>query len=494
MTAYPFLRQLLFQLDPETGHAAGMAALRAAQAVPPILGALRQRHLVDDPRLRQTIFGREVPNPVGLAAGFDKDALVVPGMAALGFGFLEVGTVTPLPQAGNPRPRLFRFPEAESLQNAMGFNNRGMEAMRWRLERVYPASVPLGINLGKNKATPMERALEDYETLLRGLSDLADYVVVNLSSPNTPGLRDLQNEAFVRSVLNIAKEITAKPVLVKIAPDLEPEVAVRLSESAVEAGAAGIIATNTTTEYSLLPGAKDFGGVSGKVLREKSFRIFEAVARRLFGRTVLISVGGIDSGAEAWRRLRAGASLVQVYTGLIYKGPSIARRINEELLALMEREGVRGIGRWWGRIDPEGGRLARLGLKPQARRVSRLQREIQRSQWRGCTFLDRGFNPGRGDGEPYPSTSPSRCRVSRSTLSRISSRSRCHSPVPVPARPAAASLRLQLLDPILQALILLAQLAQPLGRFPDPGLQLFQPLDRHEVPILSSRSAAEAPR
>lgn len=343
MTVYPRLRPLLFRLDPETGHAAGMAALRAAQAVPPVRNALRRSLRVEDPRLRQTLFGREFPNPVGLAAGFDKDALAVPGMAALGFGFLEVGTVTPLPQSGNPRPRLFRFPQSDSLQNAMGFNNRGMEAMRRRLARVYPAAVPLGINLGKNKATPPERALDDYETLIRGFSDLADYLVVNLSSPNTPGLRDLQNEVFVRSVLGIAKGITAKPVLVKIAPDLEPENAADLSESAVEAGAAGIIATNTTTEYSLLPGAKDFGGVSGKVLREKSFRIFEAVARRLFGRTVLISVGGIDSGAEAWRRLKAGASLVQVYTGLIYKGPSIARRINEELLMLMEQEGVEAL-------------------------------------------------------------------------------------------------------------------------------------------------------
>lgn len=344
MTAYPLLRQLLFRLDPEAGHAAGMAALRFAQAVPPVLRALRRSCLVDDPRLRQTLLGCEIPNPVGLAAGFDKDALVVPGMAALGFGFLEVGTVTPLAQAGNPRPRLFRFPEFESLQNAMGFNNRGMEAMRRRLERIVPAAVPLGINLGKNKATPPEKALDDYETLIRGLSGLADYLVVNLSSPNTPGLRDLQNEAFVRAVLGVAKAITTTPVLVKIAPDLEPEVAADLSESAVAAGAAGIIATNTTTEYSLLPGAKDFGGVSGRALREKSFRIFETVARRLFGRTVLISVGGIDSGAEAWRRLRAGASLVQIYTGLIYKGPAIARRINEELLALMEREGVMGIG------------------------------------------------------------------------------------------------------------------------------------------------------
>ncbi|MFL6294081.1 MAG: quinone-dependent dihydroorotate dehydrogenase [Thermoanaerobaculia bacterium] len=344
MATYPLLRRLLFRLDPEAGHAAGMAALRAAQALPPVRSALARRNLVDDPRLHQTLFGREVPNPVGLAAGLDKDAVAVRGMAALGFGFLEVGTVTPLAQPGNPRPRLFRFPAAESLQNAMGFNNGGLEAMRRRLQAVYPLEIPLGINIGKNKATPPDRALEDYGTLLRGLAHLGDYLVVNLSSPNTPGLRDLQNETFVRSVLGLAQEITSKPVLVKIAPDLPPDTAADLCEVAVEAGAAGIIATNTTTEYALLPGCRDFGGLSGRVLKEKSFRVFEAVARRLFGRTVLISVGGVDSGEEAWRRLRAGASLVQVYTALIYQGPGLVRRINREILGLMEREGVAGIG------------------------------------------------------------------------------------------------------------------------------------------------------
>lgn len=344
MPVYSLLRRLLFRLDPEAGHAAGMAALRTAQSLPPLRSALARRNRIDDPRLRQTLLGLSFPNPVGLAAGLDKDAVAVPGMAALGFGFLEVGTVTPLPQPGNPRPRLFRFPEARSLQNAMGFNNGGMEAMRRHLEAVYPVGIPLGVNIGKNKATPPERALDDYETLIRGLAHLADYLVVNLSSPNTPGLRDLQNESFVRSVLATAARITPKPALVKIAPDLDPGVAIDLCEAAVDAGAAGIIATNTTVDYALLPGAKDFGGLSGRVLREKSFRLLEAVARRLFGRTVLISVGGIDSGEEAWRRLRAGASLVQVYTGLIYEGPSLPRRINRELVERMDREGVKGIG------------------------------------------------------------------------------------------------------------------------------------------------------
>ena len=342
MPVYPYLRRLLFRLDAETSHGLGMAALRTAQAIPGLPAALARRNLVTADALRQTLFGRELPNPVGLAAGFDKDAVAVRAMPALGFGFVEVGTVTPLPQPGNPRPRLFRHPAARSLQNALGFNNGGMEAMRERLARLYPLALPLGVNLGRNKATPPERALDDYGTLIRGLHDVCDYLVVNLSSPNTPGLRDLQNEAFVRSVLSLAAEITRKPVLVKIAPDLTPEQAVALSETAVEAGAAGIIATNTTVDYSLLPQA-DFGGLSGRVLRERSFQILEAVAKALFGRTVLISVGGIDSGAEAYRRLRAGASLVQIYTALIYEGPSLPRRINEELLALMERDRVKGI-------------------------------------------------------------------------------------------------------------------------------------------------------
>src|SRR3954467_6612368 len=337
---YPALRPLLFRLDPETSHGLGIAALRLAQAVPGAVASLARRHRVAIP---QTLFGREFPNPVGLAAGFDKNAEAVGAIPALGFGCAEGGTVTPLAQAGNPKPRLFRHSEARSLQNALGFNNAGMAALRRRLERAYPAPFPLGVNVGKNKATPPEKALDDYETLIRGLHDLCDYLVVNLSSPNTPGLRDLQNEGFLRTLFGLAKGITAKPILVKIAPDLDPGQAVALSETAVESGAAGVIATNTTIDYSLLPGAKDFGGLSGKVLTEKSFRIFEAVARALFGQAVLISVGGIDSGAEAYRRLRAGASLVQVYTALVYEGPGLPRRINEELLALMARDGVRGI-------------------------------------------------------------------------------------------------------------------------------------------------------
>ena len=351
MIGYRTLRPLLFGLEPEAAHAAGIAVLRAVQALPSLQGLLARAYRSDSPALRQTLFGREFANPVGLAAGFDKNAEVVGALPALGFGFVEVGTVTPLGQPGNPKPRMFRHAEAESLRNALGFNNLGMEAMRERLGGEGPgvirSPVPLGINLGKNKATPAEEALLDYEVLLGGLEDLADYLVINLSSPNTPGLRDLQNEEFLRDLLTLARGITSKPILVKISPDLDPETAADLGEAAVEAGADGLIATNTTIEYGLLPeplpASQRFGGLSGKVLREKSFQVLQAVARRLFGKTILVSVGGIDSGAEAYRRIKAGASLVQIYTGLVYQGPGLPKRINDELLELMARDGVKSI-------------------------------------------------------------------------------------------------------------------------------------------------------
>lgn len=345
---YPLLRPLLFSLDPERAHGLAIAALRLAQAVPGATRLLARSHRVADPALRQTLLGMELPNPVGLAAGFDKDALVVDAMAALGFGFVEVGTVTPRPQAGNPRPRLFRHPAERSLQNALGFNNRGLEAMRRRLLRAAGRRrVPLGVNVGKGRDTPASAALADYTALLRALDGLAGYLVVNLSSPNTPGLRDLQNESFVRDLLGAARAVTRAPVLVKLAPDLDPEAAGGLAAAAADAGAAGIVATNTSTDYALLPGAASAGGLSGRVLAGKSRRVCAAIARRLRdGGTgaVLISAGGVDSGAEAYARLRAGASLVQLYTALVYEGPSLPGRINRELLALLARDGFNHVG------------------------------------------------------------------------------------------------------------------------------------------------------
>ncbi|HEY6322807.1 MAG TPA: quinone-dependent dihydroorotate dehydrogenase [Thermoanaerobaculia bacterium] len=356
MSLYSILRPLLFRLDPERAHGLVITALRLGQALPGATSLLARRYLVATPALRQTLLGLEFPNPLGLAAGFDKDAVVLDAMAALGFGFVEVGTVTPRPQGGNPRPRLFRYPGERSLQNALGFNNQGLQAMRSRLARARRqagsarVASPLGVNVGKGRDTPPERALADYEELLGdggGLGGLADYLVVNLSSPNTPGLRDLQNETFLRELLRAAQALTPTPVLVKLSPDLEPEAAAGLAAAAVDAGAAGIVATNTSTDYTLLPGARAAGGLSGQVLREKSRRVCLAIARRLRAAdsgAVLISAGGIDSGAEAYARVRAGASLVQLYTALIYEGPSLPRRINRELLALLARDGCRDIG------------------------------------------------------------------------------------------------------------------------------------------------------
>ena len=356
VSIYSTLRPLLFRLDPERAHGLVITALRLAQALPGAPSLLARRFLVADPALRQTLLGLEFPNPLGLAAGFDKDGVVVDAMAALGFGFVEVGTVTPRPQDGNPRPRLFRYPGQRSLQNALGFNNQGLQATRSRLARARRqagsarAASPVGVNVGKGRDTPPERALADYEELLgdaAGLGGLADYLVVNLSSPNTPGLRDLQNETFLQELLRAARALTRTPVLVKLSPDLEPEAAAGLAAAAVDAGAAGIVATNTSTDYALLPGARAAGGLSGQVLREKSRRVCLAIARRLRAAdsgAVLISAGGIDSGAEAYARIRAGASLVQLYTALIYEGPSLPRRINRELLALLARDGCSDIG------------------------------------------------------------------------------------------------------------------------------------------------------
>lgn len=339
MASYDLLKPLLFRLDAERAHGLGKRALRAVAAVPPLAARWRRRHRVDDPRLAQRLLGCDFPAPVGLAAGFDKDAEVVAAMPALGFGFVEVGTVTPEPQAGNPRPRLFRHPAAASLQNRLGFNNRGMAALVARLDSLAPFELPLGVNLGKNRATPADRSLDDYLKLLRAFASRADYLVVNVSSPNTPGLRDLQSIEFLRPLLAAARGVTERPILIKLDPDLEPARAVDLAAAAVEAGAAGIVATNTTADLALLPGTDPGGGgLSGRVLREKSYALLQALARDLFGKTVLISVGGIDSGEEAYRRIRAGASLVQLYTALVYHGPALVGEIHRDLLRRLDAD------------------------------------------------------------------------------------------------------------------------------------------------------------
>jgi dihydroorotate dehydrogenase len=340
MVNYGTLKKIFFRLSPENAHTVAEFFFKhTASFAPFILSYLAERYFVTDKRLEQTLLGTTFLNPIGLGAGFDKNATMIKMLTALGFGYIEYGTMTPEPQSGNAKPRLFRYVKEESIQNAMGFNNDGMRVIGKRLEGLYPYVTPLGANIGKNKTTSAENALNDYEKLILRFESLSDFLVINISSPNTPGLRDLQNEAFITALFTMAKKLTCKPVLLKIAPDLAIDDALSLCQCALESGADGIVATNTTIDYSLLPAAKDFGGLSGKVLSEKSFAMFEALAKAFYGKTTLISVGGIDSAEEAYRRLKAGASLVQVYSAFIFKGPALNKQINEGILELMEKDG-----------------------------------------------------------------------------------------------------------------------------------------------------------
>jgi len=341
--SYQNLKKILFKFEPETAHTLAGLGLRTAAHFPVILRTMKDQNFVTEAIISQEIFGRTFQNPVGLGAGFDKDGQYISAMPTLGFGFTEIGTVTPKPQEGNAKPRLFRLIEDSSIQNAMGFNNKGKDFMLQQLKKLYFFDYPLGINIGKNKLTSEEDALKDYETLFRAFKDYGDYIVINISSPNTPGLRDLQNEEFISAIFTLAKEITSQPVLLKIAPDMTAEDAITLCKTAVNAGAAGIIATNTTIDYSLTEHAKDFGGISGALLTEKSYQLFRAIGKELYGKTLLISVGGIDSAEEAYKRIKAGASLVQVYSMLIYKGPALIKEINEGLIKLLQEDGYKHI-------------------------------------------------------------------------------------------------------------------------------------------------------
>ena len=341
LITYQKLKKIFFKLDPETAHSVAGFGLRGVQYCPTAMRYFKNRYFVTHPMLTQEIFGREFQNPVGLGAGFDKNAQYTTAMPILGFGFTEIGTVTPKPQAGNPKPRLFRLIEDRSIQNAMGFNNYGSYYAIQQLKKLYFFDYPVGINIGKNKLTPESEALDDYEKLFKAFKDYGDYMVINISSPNTPGLRDLQNEAFIKAIFEMGKAITTKPILLKIAPDMSAEDALALCGFAVSAGADGIIATNTTIDYSITdnPNKQDFGGISGELLKEKSYNLFKEIGKEFHDKTLLISVGGIDSAEEAYRRIRAGASLVQVFSLLIYDGPKLIKDINEGLIRLLKKDG-----------------------------------------------------------------------------------------------------------------------------------------------------------
>ncbi len=328
---YPLLRPLLFSLDPETAHHATLDALKTAHN----LGLLCAKHPAANPR---TVMGLTFPNPVGLAAGMDKNGTYINALAALGFGFIEVGTVTPRPQPGNPKPRLFRLPKAQAIINRMGFNNLGVDALVENVKRAKYRGI-LGINIGKNFDTPIEKAADDYLIGLRKVYTHASYVAINISSPNTKNLRQLQGGDELDALLEQLKaeqehlaELHGKyvPLAVKIAPDLDKEQIQQIAALLIRHRIDSVIATNTTLSregVENLPHGNKAGGLSGAPVREKSTAVIRELAAALNGTLPIIGVGGILSGADAVEKIQAGAALVQIYSGLIYRGPDLVGEV-----------------------------------------------------------------------------------------------------------------------------------------------------------------------
>lgn len=340
---YSLLRSLLFSMPPEKAHHFTVALFKSLMRIPGAPLITRSLFKVNDTRLEREVFGLRFPNPVGLAAGFDKDAGFFNEFANLGFGFIEVGTITPKPQDGNPQPRMFRLPSDDGLINRMGFNNNGVEVARDRLLRRRPGLI-IGGNIGKNKVTPNEQAVDDYLICFRRLHDVVDYFVVNVSSPNTPGLRELQDKEPLMGILNTLMGENAtvpkpRPILLKIAPDLTDAQLDDIIDIVRETGIAGIIATNTTISREGLNTQKTeletigMGGLSGKPVKERSTEVIRYLYTKSNGAFPIIGVGGIGSAADALEKLEAGATLVQVYTGLIYRGPSLIKEVSRGILA-----------------------------------------------------------------------------------------------------------------------------------------------------------------
>lgn len=340
--AYSAVRRAMFLAPPERVHTAVFAGLRAATATPVARRRLTRWLGPRDPLLASTVFGVHFPAPLGLAAGFDKDGHGLDTWGALGFGYAEVGTVTAQAQPGNPQPRLFRLPDDRALLNRMGFNNRGAGELALRLARATP-SVPIGVNIGKTKDTPPEAAVTDYRASARLLGPLASYLVVNVSSPNTPGLRDLQAVSALRPILAGVQAETSTPVLVKIAPDLSDADVDAVADLAAELGLAGIVATNTTVsrEGLVTPNVLELGpgGVSGAPLAERSLEVLRRLYARVGDRVALVSVGGIETADDAWQRITAGASLLEGYTGFVYGGGLWARHIHDGIAQRLHSNG-----------------------------------------------------------------------------------------------------------------------------------------------------------
>lgn len=367
------VRPLLFSLPAETAHEFSLRAFGASGRVPGVLPMLRALHQVSAPELESERFGLRFANPLGLAAGVDKEARCHREFAALGFGFIEVGTLTALAQPGNEKPRLFRLPIDQAIINRMGFNNHGSASAAARLAARPRTAYVLGVNIGKSKVTPLENAVEDYLESFRRLFPHADYVTVNVSSPNTPGLRSLQDREPLERLLaaltaeneSLAaqRQIAPKPILLKIAPDVTEPQLDDIAALAFTCRLAGLIATNTTiSRDGLITSAEQVkaigaGGLSGRPLQHRSREVVAGLYRRVQGKLPIIGVGGIFDADDAWQMLRAGASLLQAYTGFVYGGPGFARGINRGLLKRMRAEGISHLDQVIG-LDVREGRIA----------------------------------------------------------------------------------------------------------------------------------------
>ncbi len=339
---YKLIRKILFCFNPETVHTWAMNRLEFAYNIPMLKYFMESRYSVDEPSLSQTLWGITFPNPVGLAAGFDKSAQYINSLTCLGFGFIEIGTLTPRQQTGNAKPRLFRLPKDKALINRMGFNNRGAASAAQRIKK-KKEQIIVGGNIGKNKDTPLHQAEHDYEQCFEHLYKAVDYFVVNVSSPNTPGLRSLQEKEPLTKLLNKLQAMnyslgTGKPILLKIAPDLTNEQLDDIIDIVKTTRLHGIVATNTTISREGLHTSPRTvekigdGGLSGLPLRERSTEVVKYIHERSHGTIPIIAVGGIFTAEDAIEKINAGASLVQVYTGFIYEGPSIAKKICDGLV------------------------------------------------------------------------------------------------------------------------------------------------------------------